>query len=737
MARATTVEQLAPSASPPLVPPAGPPGGLSSGQLVGAALLLAPAAVLVYFAFTSGGFFPGAPAYVAVALSIVLALRVTLSAEPLAGAGPGLVAAGGLLGAYTLLTLLSQLWSHAPGSALEEFDRALAYLLVMVLGGTLAHTRLRFAWFLRALTAVIAGVCICALVTRLLPHLWPTAAQFANNRLSFPLSYWNALGILAAFGCVLCLHLASDPREPPPVRTLAAAALPALACTTYFTFSRGGIGTACLGAVLYLLVARPRALLGALLALAPTTAVAVKVAYDANLLATADPTTPGAVAQGRHVALVVGLCVLAAGLLRALLAVSLDRRLARHTLSPRARRRARWLGWGGLVVAAALAAVALHGRLAAEYHGFFRPPGSTGGDLRARLTSPSNDGRIELWRVAWHQFERAPALGHGAGTFADTWLQYRPNQDFVLDAHSLYLETLDELGVVGMALLGAVMLAALLAAARRCRGPDRPLYAAALALLVMWALHAGFDWDWEMPAVSVPFFATAGFVLARSARPDGEDELRAVGEGELRAVGEGELRAVGEGELRAVGEGESRAVGEGELRAAREVEPRADRGDRPAPLARLLLGLACLLLAVAPAYMWVSQQRLTAAEAAFSRGDCRGATDSALSSISVLGERPEPYEIVSYCDIRRDMPGVAIAMIEKAISLDPHDWNYVYDLAVMRAAAGQDPMAAARRALALNPHEPLIQQAIDTFRGASRQQLERRGTAIAESFSYL
>ncbi len=88
------------------------------------------------------------------------------------------------------------------------------------------------------------------------------------------------------------------------------------------------------------------------------------------------------------------------------------------------------------------------------------------------------------------------------------------------------------------------------------------------------------------------------------------------------------------------------------------------------------LGLGCLLLAVAPAYMWLSQRRLDQATSAFAQGDCRAATSSALSSISILGNRPEPYEVISYCDIRRNMPDVAIAMINKAISLDPHNWNY-------------------------------------------------------------
>jgi hypothetical protein len=45
--------------------------------------------------------------------------------------------------------------------------------------------------------------------TRLPPHVWPTNANIANSRLSFPVTYWNVVGLLAPFGIVLWL-----PAEP-------------------------------------------------------------------------------------------------------------------------------------------------------------------------------------------------------------------------------------------------------------------------------------------------------------------------------------------------------------------------------------------------------------------------------------------------------------------------------------------------------------------------------------------
>ncbi len=275
---------------------------LDGRRISGAALLLLPAALLVFFAFNSGGFYPGPPAYVAVLLCTVLALRVVLAGNPFAGAGLAMSMAGGALGLYALLTLLSQIWSHAPGSALQEFDRTLVYVLVFVLFASLPHSRERLAWMVRILGLAIFVICACGLITRLLPHLWPTTSELAINRLSFPLTYWNALGILGAMGVVIAVHLASEHREHAFVRVLASASIPILATTIYFTFSRGGILGALIGSVVYMLVARPRLLLSTVIAAVPTTAIALKVAYDANLLATQTPTAGAAVAQGRHVA---------------------------------------------------------------------------------------------------------------------------------------------------------------------------------------------------------------------------------------------------------------------------------------------------------------------------------------------------------------------------------------------------------------------------------------------------
>jgi O-antigen ligase len=655
---------------------------LDSRCVAFAALLSLPAALTVYFAFNAGGFYPRPPAYVAIVLCVVLLLRVTLARDPFEGLSRPLALASGALASYALLTLLSASWSHAPGRALVEFDLALVYLLAMVLFASVAHTRDRLQRMLRLLAAGIIVICACGLFTRVLPRVWPTTPELADNRLSFPVTYWNALGLLAVLGIVLCVHFSSDSRESRFSRVGAAAAIPILATTLFFTFSRGAIASGAIVITTYVLFARPRALVCVLFSAGTATAVAIKFAFDASLLATPTPTTAAAVVEGRHVAIAVVACVIGGGVLRAAL-LPLDARLERLALPARVRAPSVRVLWLSPAAVALIAVIAMGGTIVHQYHRFLSStaPG-TAGDLRARLTDPGNNGRIDMWRVAWRQFKSAPTLGRGAGTFENTWAQHRPTMNFVRDAHSLYIEVLDELGIVGLLLLLTAVLTVLVRVAVRARGPDRPIYAAVFAVLLEWSIHAGVDWDWEMPVLTIVFFALGGFALAAP-----------------------------------VGRGDARGV--------------------PTRRTRTVIGLGCVLLAVAPAYVWLSQRKLDQARYAFSLRNCRAASRSAVASISILGIRPEPYEILGYCDLRRGMPKLALAAITKAISLDPKDWNYRYDLALMRAAAGLDPRPAARQALALNPLNPLVQDAWRTFRSASPRQWETDGKAIAGRFTSL
>ena len=86
--------------------------------------------------------------------------------------------------------------------------------------------------------AGISVVCLYALATRLFPRAVGVFDQIAGYRLSEPVGYWNALGLLASFGLLLAFGLVAR-AEHLLVRLPAAASAVPLALTCYFTFSRG------------------------------------------------------------------------------------------------------------------------------------------------------------------------------------------------------------------------------------------------------------------------------------------------------------------------------------------------------------------------------------------------------------------------------------------------------------------------------------------------------------------
>src|SRR3954452_13111715 len=540
-------------------------------------VLLAPAVLLAYFSFNAGGFFPRPPAFALIAFAQLLVLYVTLSPHPFARLSWTAVTAVVALAAFALWILASQLWSHAPVRSILEFDRALLYLVVLTLcvlvGGQ--ADRLRFA--VRVVAAAIVVVAVCALASRLAPDHFHTAANFQNNRLSFPLTYWNALGILVAFGSILCLHLTCSREEPRTIRVLAAAALPVTVTTLFFTFSRGPIRACAVGAIVYILVGRPRALLTGLLAAAPPVAITLKVAYDAYVLATRNPGTPAGVHQGHHLARVLIACVIGAALLRGL-GLLLDAR-RRRTLPEHLPVRVRQ-GLVALAAVAALAAVVVFtadAGFSRAYHKISTDQ-PTGGDLRARLSTVGSNGRIEQYRASLDGYRTEKLHGTGAGTYHLTWDRYRSRVFQVIDAHSLYIESLSEMGIVGLALILVVVLTLLSGALFRARGPDRAVYGAVFAACLAWALHAGIDWDWEVPATTIPFVALGGLALG-SAR-------------------------------------------------SRLAVPARPPGD-----ARLAVCMACVACLVVPVLVVGSQKRYSDADAGFQTGDCRPALNDAADSL--------------------------------------------------------------------------------------------------------
>jgi hypothetical protein len=175
-----------------------------------------------------------------------------------------------------------------------------------------------------------------------------------------------------------------------------------------------------------------------------------------------------------------------------------------------------------VVVAAAAAVAALLvlalvrvGGPAGAIHEFSGAGPTVKADKNRRLFSLSGSSRAQYWHVAWREVENHPWLGSGAGSFQRNWLRLRPAELPVLDAHNLYLETLAEVGPIGLALLAALLaLPAVAAVIARKQPLAAPVFAGYVAYLV----HAAQDWDWELPAVTIAALCCAAALLVLAER---------------------------------------------------------------------------------------------------------------------------------------------------------------------------------------------------------------------------
>jgi uncharacterized membrane protein YidH (DUF202 family) len=300
--------------------------------------------------------------------------------------------------------------------------------------------------------------------------------------------------------------VAGDAKRPAVLRGLAAAACAPLGLGLYLSFSRGALFAGVAGLLALIVLAPRRAQLEAIVlgvvAGGLASAAAAPFAGVASLagpLATRE--RQGAITLALLV--VITLAVGAATWWRARRSPDAEFRLPR-----RAGRAALAVICVGLAVAIIVGSKETAG-----------VPLSGGASRFATLQSD----RYAYWRVAFRAFAAEPVHGVGAGGWSVWWLRYRPFADGATDAHSLPLQTLAELGLVGIVLLGAFV-GGVAGAARDAHRRAPGLAAGATAGLVTYAAHAPLDWDWQMPAVTLVAIALAGSVLALAEPASGSNE---------------------------------------------------------------------------------------------------------------------------------------------------------------------------------------------------------------------
>lgn len=483
-------------------------------RIAATAVLLAGPTVLAFFA---GGYFDDARlagAIVAWALVLVVAVVVP---DPFGGTRSARLTLLAFL-LFAGWTVASTAWAPLSVPAVDEAQRLVLYAGAAIAGMALVRDRRALRAVEPALAAGVVVVVLYGISERLVPGLLEfERSRTSSGRLDQPLTYWNAMGALAAMGFVLCARIVGDSERPRAMVVAAGAGGVIAGLGTFLSLSRGALGALVAG-LLVLLMLEPtrRQLRGVVLLAAISGAAVVCTAPLASVR-----TLSGPLAQREHqgavmlVALVV-FCAFAAYGARRLVARS-ARDPAEIVQRSTPRRRAVLAITLGLVLVSAPLVGAAAERSAAV--------GPTVQQGASRLGS-ADTNRYEYWRVALSEFAAHPLRGGGAGSFRVAWLRRRTIHERVNDAHSLYLQVAGELGLIGLGLLMAVWVG-VGAAARRVRRAAPGAAEGLMAALVVYAIHAAFDWDWQMPALTLVAVVSAAALLGPRDGPFGTRRRRA------------------------------------------------------------------------------------------------------------------------------------------------------------------------------------------------------------------
>jgi len=429
--------------------------------------------------------------------------------------------------ALAAVTALSVIWSLAPSDSWIEANRTFAYLALFAAG--IAFARLAPERWPALLAGIGLGcllVCGWALLTKVFPASLAPDETFA--RLREPFAYWNSVGLMAALGVPPMLWLAVRRTGHAAVNALAWPAIGLLLVCMMLAYSRGSI-VALLAGLAAWFVLVPLRLRGAVV-LAASVLIAGPViawAFKQDGLTTDRAPMAARVDAGHEFGAL--LLLMAAILLAAGLAVS----FAVAQRPPTARRR-RVAGRAALAVLALVPVIGVLGLASAQggvsgqvsqaWSELTNPDAKTPANTPDRLTATASV-RARYWRDALRIHASEPWLGTGAGAFATVRTRFRQDALDVRHAHGYVVQTLTDLGWVGL-IASLIAAGAWLLAAARAIGvwpSDRGLpYDAerigmlTLAVVVLaFGVHSAIDWTWFVPANAGVALLCAGWIAGR------------------------------------------------------------------------------------------------------------------------------------------------------------------------------------------------------------------------------
>lgn len=606
------------------------------------------------------------------ALGLVVAIALASSRPPPA------TLLGPVLGLW-LWSLVSSSWSESHDGAHIAANRWLLYAsAIIVLWWAFAGDRRRASLLLTCASVGVLGVAAWMLARMLGGH---GASLFLGPRLTNPLGYVNGQGGYLLAAAWPCLALAE--RRGTGAPAIAAAGMTGLVALL-------GLGLLCqsrswevaLPVTVVVLEAvvpgRRRRAIGLLLA-----AGAVAVIYRplADVWQHPSPATGLVTTSTTHrAAAAIIVAALAAGAVWGLV-VYVIRRFAPS--GTRNRTDLRRIASAGLAALALLAvavvgvrASAIAHRVHSQYEAFVHLSSASSGG--SRLFSGAGN-RYDYWRVALMEFRSAPVIGVGAGNYDPGYYLHRRTTEAITQPHSLELQTLAELGLVGAVLLGVFLTAVASGLRRTARAGRHSLSARWLAVaaggtFTAWLVQTSVDWMHLIPGLTgIALAAAVGLALRPEARPANRKRPGWV--------------------------------------APVIAATRGGRGRVAAVAAAVAIALVGALT-IAPRVLSLRAQ--SSAERALAQRDPQAAIANATTALRYDSRSVPALVLRSAGFARLDEFAPSLSDLRRAAAVEPRNWatwGLIGDLLTRR---GDRPgaRAAYRHALALDPLEPDLKSAL-------------------------
>ena len=364
-----------------------------------------------------------------------------------------------LFAAFTAFAALSIVWSVQPDWSWYGANQLVAYLAVFAGAAATARTfPERWPAVVGGLAAGMAAVTVYSLLAKVFPATLASTNVF--GRLQAPFGYWNAVGVTAALGLPACLWAGARPSRSIALRALSAPAVTVLISAVVLSYSRSALLVAVVGVGGWIALAPLRLRAAAMLAVGALGAIPVVLWALGSHALTSDAISLSAQdTAGHSFGVVVALVLIAATAAGLLVATASDR----VALSAAARRRVGTvlIGLVALVPLVAVIALAassrgLFGEISHAWHTLTTSQGT--GDTASRITGLGSS-RPAYWHQGLDVGAHAVLKGVGELGYGIARLRYTTSAQKTDQAHSYLVQTFADLGLIGLAITLALLVA--------------------------------------------------------------------------------------------------------------------------------------------------------------------------------------------------------------------------------------------------------------------------------------